>query len=216
MLSLIKKNELNDGRILSLEFSNPKKKNALSLSMLDELIIILSDLKYVNKFNCIAFSGSHNGPFSTGADLEDIKKLILSKSISKYHKKMNQVILLLKKINIPTVSLLRLYCFGAGFILAIQSDIIIADKNTKFCIPASKLKIEIPKEQLSNLKRKINNAFLKDILLSSRIFSATEAYNFNIINSLVDSSNFEKFTKEYLQLISIKEKKINNYYLKNI
>jgi enoyl-CoA hydratase/carnithine racemase len=129
---------------------------------------------------------------------------------------MNQVILLLKKINIPTVSLLRLYCFGAGFILAIQSDIIIADKNTKFCIPATKLKIEIPKKQLSNLKKKINNAFLKDILLSSRIFSATEAYNFNIINNLVDSSNFKKFTKEYLQLISIKEKKINNYYLKNI
>ena len=216
MLPIIKKNELNDGRILSLEFSNPKKKNALSLSMLDELIIILSNLKYINKFNCLSFSGSHNGSFSAGADLEDIKKLILSKSISKYHKKMSQVILLLKKINIPTVSLLRLHCFGAGFILAIQTDIIIADKNTKFCIPASKLKIEIPKKQLSNLKKKINNAFLKDILLSSRIFTATEAYNFNIINNLVDSSNFEKFTKEYLQLISIKNKKINKYNLKNI
>ena len=216
MLSLIKKNELNGGRILSVEFSNPKKKNALSLSMLDELIIILSDLKYLNKFNCISFSGSNDGPFSTGADLEDIEKLILSKNISKYHKKMNQVILLLKKINIPTVSLLRLYCYGAGLILAIQSDIIIADKNTKFCIPASKLKIEIPKKQLDNLKKKINNIFLKDILLSSRVFSASEAYNFNIISNLVDSNKFKKFTKEYLQLIASKDKIISNYYLKYI
>ena len=87
MLSFIKKIECNAGRTLSLELSNPKKKNALSLNMLDELIIILSDLKYINKFNCVSLSGSHNGPFSAGADLEDIKKLILSKNISKYHEK---------------------------------------------------------------------------------------------------------------------------------
>ena len=216
MSSFIIKNQLNAGRILSLEFSNPKKKNALSLSMLDELIIILSDLKYVNKFNCISFSGANNGPFSPGADLEDIKQLNLNNNISKYHLKMNQVIKSIQKINVPTLSLLKSYCFGAGLILALQSDIIIADKNTKFSIPASKLKIEIPKEQLSNLKKKINNNFLKDILLSSRVFSASEAYNFNIINNLVDSKKFKKFTKEYLQLIASKDKKISNYYLRNI
>ena len=216
MSSIIKKNQFNDEKILSLEFSNPKKNNALSLNMLDELINILSDLKYIKKFNCISCSGANDGPFSPGADLEDIKELILNNSISKYHLKMNQVIKYIKKINIPTVSLLKSYCFGAGLILAIQSDIIIADKNTKFCIPASKLKIEIPKKQLDNLKKKINNIFLKDILLSSRVFSASEAYNFNIISNLVDSNKFKKFTKEYLQLIASKDKIISNYYLKYI
>ena len=50
MSSIIKKNEYYDEKILSLEFSNPKKKNALSLYMLDELITILSDLKYIRQF----------------------------------------------------------------------------------------------------------------------------------------------------------------------
>jgi enoyl-CoA hydratase/carnithine racemase len=216
MSSIIKKNQFNDEKILSLEFSNPKKNNALSLNMLDELINILSDLKYIKKFNCISFSGANDGPFSPGADLEDIKKLISNNNISKYHLKMNQVIRYIKKINVPTVSLLKSYCFGAGLILAIQSDIIIADKNTKFCIPASKLKIEIPKKQLDNLKKKINNIFLKDILLSSRVFSASEAYNFNIISNIVDSNKFKNFTKEYLQLIASKDKITSNYYLKYI
>jgi len=216
MSSIIKKNQFNDEKILSLEFSNPKKNNALSLNMLDELINILSDLKYIKKFNCISFSGANDGPFSPGADLEDIKKLISNNNISKYHLKMNQVIRYIKKINVPTVSLLKSYCFGAGLILAIQSDIIIADKNTKFCIPASKLKIEIPKKQLDNLKKKINNIFLKDILLSSRVFSAYEAYNFNIISNIVDSNKFKNFTKEYLQLIASKDKITSNYYLKYI
>ena len=215
MSSIIKKNQFNDEKILSLEFSNPKKKNALSLYMLDELITILSDLKYIKKFNCISFSGANDGPFSPGADLEDIKGLILNNNISKYHLKMNQVIRYIKKTNIPTVSLLKSYCFGAGLILAIQSDIIIADVNTKFCIPASKLKIEIPKEQLINLKKKINNILLKDILLSSRVFSASEAYNFNIVNNIVEPENYKKFTKEYLQLIASKDKKIIHYYLRN-
>ena len=215
MLSNIIKNELNDGKTLSIGFLNPKKKNALSLSMLDELIIIFSDLKYVNKFNCISFSGANKGPFSAGADLEDIKKLILSKNISKYHNKMNQVMLLLEKTNIPIISFIKSYCFGAGFILAMQSDIIIADENSKFCIPASKLKIKIPRKQLINLKKKINNIFLKDILLSSRVFSASEAYNFNIINNLIRTSKFENFAKDYVQLIALKDKKINNYYLRN-
>ena len=78
-----------------------------------------------------------------------------------------------------------------------------------------KIKNRDTKKTIRQFKKKINNIFLKDILLSSRVFSASEAYNFNIINNLVDSKNYKKLTKEYLLLIASKDKKISNYYLKN-
>ena len=67
-----------------------------------------------------------------------------------------------------------------------------------------------------NMKKKINLTFLKDILITSREFSASEAYKHGIISYLVDSKSYMKKKDELLNLISSKEKKITSYYLKTL
>ncbi len=216
MNSGIKKYELKKKKILKIEFFNPKKNNAISLLMLDELIYLLDNKKYLNNFKFIVFSGYNEGPYSSGADLDDIKKLIKKSQTNVFHNKINKIINLINNLNLPLVSFIKSYCYGAGFILALQSDILIADKQTKFCFPAINMKIEIPIKQINNMKKKINLTFLKDILITSREFSASEAYKHGIISYLVDSKSYMKKKDELLNLISSKEKKITSYYLKTL
>ena len=200
-------NQFFEKKILKIEFNNLSKKNALSLDILEKMSEKLSQSRYITKFKCIVITGTKNSAFSSGADLDDIKKLIKIKKMSSYHKKMNNLLKIITELEIPVISVIRSYCFGAGFILALHSDIIIASESALFCIPASKLNIKIPKKQILHLQTKINHSFLKDIILTSRKFKASEAYNQNIINAYVQDKELENFTNNYINEIVNKEKK---------
>ena len=206
-------NESLTDKILKIELNNLSKKNALSLEMLTEMTSKLSQNSYITKFKCVVITGTKNTAFSSGADLNDIKKLITSKNINYYHNKMNNLLKVITKLEMPVISVIRSHCFGAGFIMAMHSDIIIAAKSASFCLPASKLNIKIPKKQILHLQTKINKNFFKDIILTSRIFKASEAYSQNIINACVNDKEVDCFTNNYLNQIVNKEKKINAFYL---
>ena len=206
-------NELYEKKILRIEFNNSSKKNALSLEMLQETAAKLSQPSFIKKFKCIVITGTKKSAFSSGADLDDVKKLININNMNFYHKNMNNLLKIITELKIPVISVIRSHCFGAGFILALHSDILIAAKSALFCIPASKLNIKIPKKQISYLQKKINQSFFKDIILTSRKFKASEAYSQNIINACVKDEELDNFTNNYLNKIVNKEKKINAFYL---
>ena len=206
-------NESFANKILKIELNNLSKKNALSLEMLTEIASKLSQNNYIKKFKCVVITGAKKSAFSSGADLDDIRKLIASKNINFYHKKMDNLLKVITKLEIPVISVIRSHCFGAGFIIAMHSDIIIAAESSSFCIPASKLNIQIPKKQILYLKTKINKGFFKDIILTSRKFTASEAYSQNVINACVKDKELENFTDNYFNQIVNKEKKINTFYL---
>ena len=206
-------NESFTDEILKIELNNLTKKNALSLEMLTEITSKLSQNNYVKKFRCVVITGTKKSAFSSGADLDDIKKLTASKNIDFYHKKMDKLLQIITKLEIPIISVIRSHCFGAGFIIAMYSDIIIAAESASFCIPASKLNILIPKKQILYLQTKINKNFFKDIILTSRKFKASEAYSQNIINACIKDEELDNFTNNYLNEIVNKEKKINAFYL---
>ena len=206
-------NESLKDKILKIELNNLSKKNALSLEMLTEMASKLSQNNYIKKFKCVVITGAKKSAFSSGSDLDDIRKLISSKNINLYHKKMDNLLKIITQLEIPVISVVRSHCFGAGFIIAMHSDIIIAAENASFCIPASKLNIKIPKKQILHLLTKINKGFFKDIILTSRKFTASEAYSQNVINANVKDEELDNFTDNYFNQIVNKEKKINTFYL---
>ncbi len=206
-------NENCDKKILKIELNNLSKKNAISLEMLESLSSKLSQSKFIAKFKCAVITGTKKSAYSSGADLDDIKNLVTTKNINYYHKKMNNLLKIITKLEIPVISVIRSHCFGAGFILAMHSDIIISAESALFCIPASKLNIQISKKQILYLKTKIHKNFLKDIILTSRKFKASEACSQNIINACIKDQELDNFTYNYLNEIVNKEKKINNFYL---
>ena len=204
-------------QVLSVELKNTQKSNALSLKMLNELLELLSDKKIAKKYKLLVLKGYKDGPFSAGADLAEIKKLKRNNNIELYHTKLNKLLKLLNKIDLIKISVLKSHCIGAGFILAINADIMIANSSCFFSIPASKLGIKLPSYQIQFLKSKFpNNTFLKEILLTGRKFSSQEAYNFNIVNLIFDDKNFYKNYLNYIEDLIKNGKKTLDYYYKRL
>ena len=206
-----------DNNILEIEFKNIRNNNALSLLMLDDLLKILSQKNLNKKYQVIVFKGYKNSPFSAGADLNDIKMLKKINNIEIYHKKLNAVLNKLKKLKIIKVSVINDFCIGAGFILAMYTDICIVNDNCIFSIPASKLNIKLPKPQLDFMFNKFpKNKLLKEVILTGRKFTASEALNFHLINVVYQNKNFKKKYLDFLSNFMKNNEKITGYYFKKL
>ena len=206
-----------DNSILEIEFKNIRYNNALSLLMLDDLLTILSQKNLNKKYQVIVFKGYKNSPFSAGADLNDIKMLKKMNNIEIYHKKLDAVLNKLRKIKVIKVSVINDFCIGAGFIFAMYTDISIVNDNCLFSIPASKLNIKLPKSQLDFIFNKFpKNKLLKEVILTGRKFTASEALNFNLINIVYQNKNFKKQYLDFLSNFIKNNKKTTDHYCKKL
>ena len=79
-------NECFIDKILKIELNNLSKKNALSLEMLTKMTSKLSQNNYIKNFKCVVITGAKKSAFSSGADLDDIRKLIASQKINCFPK----------------------------------------------------------------------------------------------------------------------------------
>ena len=206
-----------ENNILNIEFKNIRNNNALSLLMLDDLLKILSQKNLNKKYQVIVFKGYKNSPFSAGADLNDIKILKKMNNIEIYHKKLNAVLNKLRKLKIIKVSVINDFCIGAGFIFAMYTDICIVNDNCLFSIPASKLNIKLPKSQLDFMFNKFpKNKLLKEVILTGRKFTASEALNFHLINVVYQNKNFKRKYLDFLSNFIKNNKKTTGHYCKKL
>tara|TARA_A100000164_G_scaffold327147_1_gene313286 strand:- start:418 stop:1080 length:663 start_codon:yes stop_codon:yes gene_type:complete len=211
---IIVSNLINNS-ILSIELRNDNKNNALSFFMIDKLIKLLKKKNLRKAYKMIILRGHNDGAFSAGADLDDLDKLENKNNLNIYHKKLNLLLETLRKLDIIKISAVNRFCIGAGFILAMNTDICIASSNCKFSVPAALLDIKLSPDQINFLVTKFpSNLLLKEILLSGRVFSAKEAYNFKIINKIAKKGSFKPAYVEALNNILKSSNEIRDHYYK--
>ena len=135
-------------------------------------------------------------------------------NIQKYHSKFNKLLKLLNNLNLIKISIIKSHCIGAGFILAMNTDISIANSSCTLSIPATKLGHEITRlPNWFTFQKFPKNLLLKEIILSGRKFSSTEAYNFNILNIVFNDKNFKNNYLKYLEnFILLMKKLMIDYY----
>ena len=123
----------------------------------------------------------------------------------------------MSKLELIKISIIKSYCIGAGFILAMNTDICLANTSCFFSIPASKLNIKLPANQLNFLLKKFpGNSLLKEVIFTGRKFSSTEAYNSNIINKVLKDKDFEINYLRFLEDFVIHNEKIFLHYYKKV
>ena len=215
MVKQIIKSTMFSDKILVIEFKNPKKNNALSIKILDELLELLSQRNIFKRSKVVVFKGFNDSSFSSGADLNEISKLKRENNLSVYHNKFNKVLKTIKTLNIIKISIIKSYCIGAGLILALNTDIRIANASCTLSIPATKLGVKLPDYQIGLLLQKFpKNHLLKEIILSGRKFSSTEAYNFNILNIVFNDKNFKNNYLKYLENFALTDEKLMMDYFR--
>jgi enoyl-CoA hydratase len=88
-------------------------------------------------------------------------------------------------------------CIGGGLQVALNCDIRIAARGTRFGIPAARLGLAYPLDGVLSLSNIAGPANARDILMSARIFDAEEALRMGLINRLVEPDQLEATVRDY-------------------
>ena len=176
-------------KVFQISLNNPKSRNAINSTMLDELLDCLDNLSKKREIRVLIITGEGQA-FSAGADLEWMKDSINLTLEENKHDAM-KFSKMLKKIDefyCTTIAIINGHAFGGGLGILSVCDFKIADSKSKFCFSEVKLGI-IPAMIGPYILRNLGYNNTKKLFLTGEIFDADQAAKFNLIDKFVSSQH---------------------------
>lgn len=130
--------------------------------------------------------------FSAGGDLRELYRRLQETAPSQripelraFHQRIHSVMNAIDSLPFTTIAAVHGVTFGGGFELALTCDLIIADRNARFCFPELRLGLIPGFGGIPRLKRDLGNAVVRDLLLTGRSFNASKAHQIGLVSQLV-------------------------------
>ena len=92
---------------------------------------------------------------------------------------------------VTTISLVQGECLGGGFEAALSSDVIVAEKGSRFGFPEILFNLFPGMGAYSFLERKIGQRAAEEILTSGKVYSADEMLALGVVDSVVEDGHGE-------------------------
>ena len=200
------KGSINSGyhtkHIAWIEFSNPKKRNALSLQMWKNLPQVIKKLKNDKNLRVLIVRGEGDS-FSAGGDISEFKAVFATPNSSyDFSKSINKAFNALVHFPRPTIAMIKGGAVGGGCGLALACDIRIASENAYLAVTPAKLGIIYPFSEIKRLVATVGISKAKDMLFSARIIKADEAKKLSMLNHVFSTKELEMKTLEYAALLA--------------
>lgn len=175
-----------DEGIAILTINNPEKLNAISVEVAEGLGQALTELRDDPAVRVLILTGAGEKAFISGGDISQFEKTrpnadVAVKSAAKFRARQA----LLANFPKPTISAIRGYCLGGGLGTALNTDIRIAARGSRFGIPAARLGIAYGFDGLSRLVALVGPSRARLILFTGMRITAEEALSFGLIDRLV-------------------------------
>ena len=137
------------------------------------------------------------GVFNLGGDLDLFKQLIDSRDrqgLLRYGRACIDVLYsnyVGHNLPVTTVSLVQGECLGGGFEAALSSDVIIAEKSSRFGFPEILFNMFPGMGAYSFLERKIGQQGAESVIASGKIYSAEEMLSLGVIDAVTENGEGE-------------------------
>jgi enoyl-CoA hydratase len=186
-----------------LVFSNPEKRNAVSLAMWQAVEGALDGLAADGDIRVLVLSGAGGKAFVSGADISKFEEERSSaEAVAHYDATTARIFGKLHGFPKPTIAQVTGSCVGGGVALAVCCDLRICGESSRFGIPAAKLGLGYGFAGLQRLVNLIGPAFAKEMFFTARLFSAAEAYEMGLVNRVVPDDQVEGYVADYARTIS--------------
>ena len=191
------------GSIGWLTFNNPARRNAISIDMWEAIPKVLDRFEQDPQIRVIVLKGEGDKAFVSGADVSQYEKdRSTADGIQRYEEIAGRVAERLQSCDKVIIAMIRGYCLGAGVNIALCSDLRIAAEDAKLGIPAAKLGLGYRAASLKNLVDIVGPAYAREVLITGRHFSASEAKTMGLVHRVVPVAELESLVLEYCATIS--------------
>ena len=178
----------HDSGIATITLNRPEKRNAMSFALVRELMAAMDEIE-TSPANVVIFTGTGKA-FCAGMDLEELKSLV-GKTHEENVKDSSMMATLFRRLYDfpkPTIAAVNGAAIAGGTGIATMCDFTLAVPEAKFgytevCIGF------VPAIVSSILVWQVGHKIARDLLLTGRLFDATEAHRYGLVNEIVPPEN---------------------------
>ena len=188
-----------DGTIALVTMNRPKKRNALSLDHMRELISCLKATGEDRETSIIVLRGSGPG-FCAGHDLSEM----IGRDPAFYRHVFDVCCELMETIQAipqPVIAQVHGIATAAGCQLAATCDLVVASEDARFATPGVKIGLFCSTPMVA-LSRSVGQKKSMEMLLTGEFVSAEEALAEGLINKVVPAQELEAKTRKLAEQIA--------------
>ncbi len=200
-----------DGRIATLTFNRPEKRNPLNEEIVLELENLLHQVRDDKEVRVLIFTGTGN-TFSAGADLSQVKGVtdreerqrIFAPMGKRRGRLIGRVLNVLAHLEQVTIAAINGYAIGGGWALALGCDFRIAVEGAEFWFPEVDLGVPLSPASTALLVAHIGPSQAKEIIITCRHFKAEELLPLGLVNRVVKKAELTATVRELAQSLANK------------
>jgi enoyl-CoA hydratase len=168
------------GRVLVLEMDRPEARNAMSLQMAQEIADALDLLDRRPDLSVGVITGA-NQTFCAGMDLKGFARgerpVVEGRGFAG---------LVQRPPTKPLIAAVEGYALAGGFEIVLACDLVVASEAAKFGLPEVKRGLTAAAGGLMRLQRRIPYHLAMELVLTGRMWPATEAAEVHLVNRLAE------------------------------
>ncbi|MBF0276809.1 MAG: enoyl-CoA hydratase/isomerase family protein [SAR324 cluster bacterium] len=161
---------IDQGKLRALVLCNPRRRNALSLAMMNSLLEALAEAAS-EKLSALILT-STGSTFSAGADLTDINGTL---DDLKFDETLEFVKQSIETFPFPVIGAIEGACIGAAFDLVTSCDMLLVAEGAYFQIPAARLGLLYNPSSIAKWHTRLGSSLLSSMLLTGNLLDAKQA-----------------------------------------
>jgi enoyl-CoA hydratase/carnithine racemase len=187
----------SDGAVLTVTFSRPSQRNAMTFAMYDGLYAACERADADENIQVLVVRGAGDKAFVSGTDITQFA--VFGDGAAggadgiAYEARITRVVNRLEEVTVPTVAAIRGYCVGAGLALAAACDLRVATRSARFGVPIARtLGNCLSMNTYSLLLFHLGPARTLDLLLRARLLSGEDAHGAGFVSELCADDELEQ------------------------
>ena len=199
------------GRIATLTFNRPEKRNPLNVEVMKELEGHLAAIRDDNDVRVLVFTATGN-TFSAGADLSKYRAISdpaerqrsLAESARRTSRIIGRAVAMLGSMEALTVSAVNGYAIGGGWSLALGCDFVLAVEQAEFWFPEVDLGVPLGAAACGILTAAVGPFRAREIIISCRHYKARELYELGLVNRVLRREEFPVEVQRFAEELAAK------------
>lgn len=193
----------DDHGVATLTLNRPQARNALSQSLIADLITAFEAIAQDSSVHVVILAG--NGPaFCAGHDLKEIREAAYARSYTQalFHDcaRLMQAIVNLPQ---PVIAQVHGIATAAGAQLVATCDLAVAADDTRYAAPGVNIGLFCSTPMVA-LSRNLSRKHALQMLLTGDLIDASTALRFGLVNELVPLTELETRTRDLARKIASK------------
>lgn len=171
------------GNVAIARMNLPAKRNAVGRALYTALQKTFEALQADTSLRAVVFTGGEN--FCAGGDLDgfDDPPLDFRRGMDIGHRAIKAI----AGGPLPVVAAVEGTAFGAGFSLAMASDFVVADEQTKFCAAFGRVGLVPDYGLLWSLPQRVGIGLARELLMLCDVIDGRQAHELKIVDRLCET-----------------------------